>query len=90
MFIVIRSSGGAISGDWGRCQLLGNVFMQSATDFLPILTEFRFSRQIFIKVPSIKFNGNSSRGSRPVQFRYLEIILTNQNSIREEIKSRLK
>ena len=60
MFISIRSSGRAISGDWGRCQLLGNVYMQNATDFRPILTEFRFSRQIFIKVPCIKFNGNSS------------------------------
>jgi len=90
MFIVIWSSGRASSGDWGRCQLLANVFMQSATDFRPILTEFRFSRQIFIKVPCIKFNGISSRGTRPVQFRYLEITLMNQNSIEEEIRSRLK
>ena len=73
--VLIRSSGRAISGGRGRCQLLRNIFTQSATDFRPILTEFRFSRQIFVNAPCIKFNGNSSSGSRPVQFKYLGITL---------------
>jgi hypothetical protein len=29
----------------------------------PIVTKFVFSRQIFIKVPNIKFHANSPRGS---------------------------
>jgi len=90
MFIAIRSSGLEISGDWGRCQLLENVLMQSATYFRPILTEFRFSRQIFINVPMYQIQRKFVQGESFVQFRYLEITLTNQNSIREEMKSRLE
>ena len=89
MLVLIRSSGRAISGDWGRCQFQGNVFMQHATDFRPIVTKFQFSLQILINVASTKFNGNSSSGSRPLQFKYLGITLANQNSIREEIKRSL-
>jgi len=37
--------------------------------FGPILTKFGFIRQMFIKVPNIKFHGNMSSGSRAVTCR---------------------
>ena len=39
-------------------------FLQSARHLHPILTKFPFSRQIFIKVPNIKFHGYPSNWSR--------------------------
>jgi hypothetical protein len=43
---------------------LSQVFMQSARHSCPILTEFEISRKTFMKVPNIKFHGNSSSRSQ--------------------------
>jgi hypothetical protein len=38
--------------------------MYSARDFSPISSKLGYSRQIYIKEPNIKFDGNPSSGSR--------------------------
>ena len=42
----------------------GDLISPATKSFYPIVTKFGVPRQVFVKVPSIKFHGNPSSGSR--------------------------